>query len=957
MSRIVRHLKCKVIPQAVRLALASLALAPFALPAAQAQTAQAGDTTTPMPRVEITGSNIRRIDRETPSPVQTLSLQELKASGYTAVSDILRNVTANGAGTLSQSFNGAFAGGASGVSLRGLSVGATLVLIDGHRMAPYALSDDGQRSFVDVSQIPFEAIDRVEILKDGASSVYGSDAVAGVVNIILKKTFVGASVSAEGGASGHGDGRTVHASGVYGWGDLAGDGHNAYLSIEYRHQKKILVTDRLGKNFTRTDWTALGGRNVTRGVPTSANGFEPGSVTGYLIDPNTGLVSGFLPGCDQASFMAGQCSYRDRDLELQPATKNVNVMASFVQKLGSEWELNLKGSVYKSNAEQLSRYSTSGANAGGLTGLAYGPGIPPVSTPPDGPLNLTVPANYPGNTTGLPQLLQYNFPELGGGRTGLSAQSLRFVADLKGNVASWDVTASAGYTKSTVKQDIDGSFHLANLQTAFSDLTHPYLVGAAATRNAADLRRLIAPTEHTKATSLLEFAGLRAARELGTLPGGALSLGLGVDYTHRELDARAPDTVASGAQLGNNAWAIGKQNIAAGYAELVAPLLKNLELDASVRYDRVLGLAHATNPKVGFKYVPIKELTVRGTYTEGFRAPNPAEAGNTGSYFGANAQRDPILCPTDGPDPSVISGNFPQQCAVALGGVQQAGKNLKPERSKSYTFGLILEPAKQFNLSADYYHIRIDNQIISALSDPSYDAISNAVRGTPQPQPYILPDGTLGTKTPSVGNMLFAPYPYENAQFTVTSGIDIDARARFDLPGAGKLTAELIESHTFTYKQGTAGAATIELAGTHGPSGVSGDTGNPRDRAQFILGFDSGVLNVTGTMNWIGSFSVTDPSSTSTSTCKGAIANGSGVFSDAPQQFCHVKSFTTLDLTASYKVNDKLSMHASIMNLFDREPPLDFQTYGSAQSTFYNPALHQSGAVGRFFNIGAIYKF
>lgn len=596
-------------------------------------------------------------------------------------------------------------------------------------------------------------------------------------------------------------------------------------------------------------------------------------------------------------------------------------------------------------------------HAGGKTALAYGPGIAPVATPLAGPLLLTVPANYPGNTTGAPQWLQYNFPELGGRRTGIDAQTVRLVADLTGSTAGWDLTASAGYTKSTVKQSLDGQFSLAGLQAAFNDPVHPYLVGAAAAGNAPGLRYLIAPTEHAKATSLLEFASVRGSRELMDLAGGPLSVGVGTEYTHRDLDARSPDSVTSGEQQGTTAWAIGTQNIAAAYAELVAPVLKNLELDASVRYDRVMGLSHSTTPKAGFKYAPTKAVTVRGTYTEGFRAPNPAEAGNTGAYFGANDTRDPILCPNDGPDPSATPGNYPQQCSVALGGVQQAGRNLKPEKSKSFTLGLILEPSKNFNLSADYYQIKVDNQIISAISDPGFDPLPIAVRGTPVPQPYILPDGSTGTSTPSVGNMLFSPYPYENAQYTKTSGLDIDARATFRLPNADKLTAELMETHVFTYKQGVAGSAEVELVGTHGPSGVSGDTGNPRDRAQFILGWEHGPLIMTGTVNWVSGYSVIDPSSPSALTCTDAIAHGSRAFTNGPQQFCRVKAFSTVDLSASYKVSEKLTVHGSIQNLFAQEPPLDFQTYGSAQSSFYNPALHQAGAVGRFFNFGATYKF
>src|SRR5262249_28746316 len=144
-----------------------------------AASAQEVSQTQPIEKIEVTGSAIRRADTETPSPLQVITADQLRESGYTTVSEVLRSNSANGAGTLSQSFNFAFAGGASGVSLRGLSVGATLVLIDGHRMAPYPLSDDVQRSFVDVSSIPFDAVESIEVVKDGASARYGSDAMAG----------------------------------------------------------------------------------------------------------------------------------------------------------------------------------------------------------------------------------------------------------------------------------------------------------------------------------------------------------------------------------------------------------------------------------------------------------------------------------------------------------------------------------------------------------------------------------------------------------------------------------------------------------------------------------------------------------------------------------------------------------------------------------------------------------
>src|SRR5437879_52402 len=178
----------------------------------------------PIERIEVTGSAIRRTDTETPSAVQVITGEDLRRTGYADVSDVLRSIAANGAGTLSQSFNFAFAGGGSGISLRGLAVGATLVLIDGHRMAPYPLSDDVQRSFVDISSIPFDAVESIEVLKDGASALYGSDAIAGVVNIKLKKTFTGAHISGEFGISQHDDGQLYHVTGIFGLGDMNADG-------------------------------------------------------------------------------------------------------------------------------------------------------------------------------------------------------------------------------------------------------------------------------------------------------------------------------------------------------------------------------------------------------------------------------------------------------------------------------------------------------------------------------------------------------------------------------------------------------------------------------------------------------------------------------------------------------------------------------------------------------------
>ena len=286
-------------------------------------------------RVEITGSNIRRADAELPSPVQVLTADDLQKSGYTTVAQVLQNITANGQGTLSQGFSQAFAAGASGISLRGLTTSATLVLIDGHRMAPYPLSDDGQRSFVDISNIPFDAVERIEVLKDGASATYGSDAMAGVVNIILKKSFVGTRVSVEGGVATEGGAGTVHASVMHGFGDYNEDGYNAYLSLEYRHENRVTYDQRKGDGLWQNlDWSGYGGINKTPGVITSVNP-QPTVLGGpYLTNPNVAFsgatnssVFNSSSACSSYTMLAaGKCAWQSPDAELSPETQNINLL-------------------------------------------------------------------------------------------------------------------------------------------------------------------------------------------------------------------------------------------------------------------------------------------------------------------------------------------------------------------------------------------------------------------------------------------------------------------------------------------------------------------------------------------------------------------------------------------------------------------------------------------------------
>src|SRR3984885_6102657 len=281
-----RHINFSISIKTLPAASAAAALLCAGSAGAQQAPSSSANSSAELQEIVVTGSMIKRTDTKTPAPVQIITSEDLVNSGYTNVVDLLRNLAANGSGTLNQGFGQAFAAGASGIALRGLSVGDTLTLIDGERMVSYPLSDDGERSFVDVTAIPFNAVDTIEILKDGASALYGADAIAGVVNVKLKKSYVGSEFTAEVGTSQYGDGTTEHGAGIWGMGDLGSDGYNFYVAVDWHHTDQILGSNRDGA-FTTTDWSALpGGLNTRPGAVGASALAYPDSVTGSLITPN-----------------------------------------------------------------------------------------------------------------------------------------------------------------------------------------------------------------------------------------------------------------------------------------------------------------------------------------------------------------------------------------------------------------------------------------------------------------------------------------------------------------------------------------------------------------------------------------------------------------------------------------------------------------------------------------------
>jgi iron complex outermembrane recepter protein len=952
--------KLKALPLAVAQLIAAGAFSSLAVTPASAQM-----SATPMERIEVTGTNIRRTDSETPSEVQVITSQQMIQSGYTSVSQVLRDLTANGQGTLTQGFNRAFAGGGSGVALRGLTVGATLVLIDGYRMAGYPLTDDAQRNFVDISSIPFVAVDRIEVLLDGASAIYGSDAIAGVVNIILKKDFKGTNINVTGGTTTKGGGTTVDAQIMQGFGDV-GAGLGGYVAFEYRNQDAVNLDQRQGQPWNVTDYTPWGGQNL-----------NPGAVSGSVANPvirgapylqkpggsgSSASTFDFLtPTCNFAARNANLCNYTNDWGQIQPHTQNVNLIGSVTGRLNDAWSLNVTASYFDSEAEQHTNVAAIPAGSfGGIT--AIGPNqVPTIKSAFS---NFTVPANYPGNTFGVPANVRAILPGVEARTANFDTGATRLVAQLTGSAWGWDIVGTAGYTNVRTAVTYNGYINYPNLVAGLQDPNNPYLLTGG---NSQSLQSAVAPTATNTVWNNLSFIQAAGSHDLMQLQGGPMTLAVGAGDVYRNLQSPNPGAEQDGLQALPSAYAVGSQNNANLYAELAAPVLKSLEIDAAIRYDYYNVPSNSTwNPKVGAKWTPIKEFALRGTVGTGFRAPYITEAGNAGSLFGFNGIRDPQLCPVSNPDgsPNLTSPqNVPTQCAFNPTYLQGTSKDLKPEKSTSYTVGAIMEPIKGWSTTFDYYYIDLKNQIVPAASVAGFQPLNFAVRSTPQ----IVTFGDGSTGLSSVGPIQYINTPYVNAQQTTTSGFDLGTGYTWTLPDTSKFMMSAEWTHILTYDI-TLNGEKFKLAGTHGPSIVSGDTGNPKDRAQFVVQWAKGPFTATATVNYVGRFNVTDPSS-GDPTCQDGLNDNNGLRwanTGVAPNYCNVASFTYTNLNFLYAVNKQWTLQASVQNAFNAKAPVDMATYGGLSGSqpnagnngvMYNPSLHQIGAVGPFWSIGFIYSF
>ena len=895
--------------------------------------------------IEVTGSALPRHDTETPAPVIVIRAEDIKRSGLTTVADVVRTISADNSGTLPTAFTGGFAAGSSGVALRGLTVNSTLVLIDGRRVASYALADDGQRSFVDLNTIPLGAVDRIEVLKDGASSLYGADAIAGVVNVILKHDFHGFDATAEIGNSQHGGGFEKRFTAAWGRGNLDSDRYNAYAAVEYQGDSRIATSAR-DFPFNTTDLSSLGGFNNIGGRPGLFTGSIYGSVTpGTLGTPgdlttgvaNTGALSQPLRACGPGSNLindpnndlgGGAGSYCTQNFaqytDDQPSQERVGVYGRFTVKLGDYTEAYLNANYYQNRVTSGAgprQIQTSTPN--NTDSIA----LPP--TLPDSSLN----PNNPFASQGQYALINYAFGDIPGG-----AQSknnvFRVVGGIKGTFGNWNYDSALVINHTSLKSNLAG---FINFNQLISDVTNGTYNFVDPSKNSPAVRAALAQSLSKTSTSDMDSIDFRVSRPLFNLRGGALGLALGGEIRHEAQNDPDlnPNTLYQGLGV---AHTVGSRNVSAVYVELDAPLLRSLEVDASARYDHYSDFGSAFDPKIGFKWTPIEAVTLRGTYSRGFRAPSFSENGSSAAEGFTTFQIT---------DPAFLTahGNDAYTAPYALAQATSANSNIKPERSQSFTFGAIFQPTSWLNASLDYYAIKKTGVI--AQSNPNV-ALTDYFAGQPLPPGYGI---VTDVPDPLFPNALPRPIvvsaPYVNANALRTDGLDLDLRAKFDLGETSHFISDLTVSKIFSFTTTFPDGTKQQYVGTQGPYILSSGAGTPRYRANWANTVTLGRLETTATIYYTSGLFMSAPDIQS------------GCFSTTPTGAnfpanCRASSFTDVDLTGSYHWNDHVEFSAAVENLFDRSPPFDPIDYAGLN---YNPTYAQAGIVGRFFKIGVHFKF
>lgn len=887
---------------------------------------QAADTASQkLEKIEVTGSSIKRIEGETALPVQVLGKEEIQRSGVTTTEQLLKMVSATASSGSTNVANTAAGGGQGGagsvsaISLRGLGSARTLVLVNGRRAAPV-----GGSTAIDISTIPVSAIDRIEVLKDGASAIYGSDAVAGVVNFILRKDFTGAEVAATFGTpTRDGGGDEVKVSAFAGFGDLGKDRFNVNVGGSYQTVKPIFGSDRsFAKNI-----------NVGELLDKTSNTSFPANVrlnNGSLISPNFpncgpfSIVSPLLPGLcryDNAPYVSLQPDSKQGSLILNgrinfSANAEAYVESSFTRNktLNTIQHVLINGAAQPAGhpyiatlTNLLNTQYAAFPQLRSLIGSAWG------LLPPSSPYYPTAFANANG-LTGQPLVLLFRSIPNGVRMTEDTTDNSRVVAGLKGTGMGWEYDTGFLFSQNKLNTDLKQGWALTDkyLRLVNTGVINPFGPTTDQAALAAAMDSNYNGNLLINKTSVSSFDA-KASRELYQLPAGMISLAIGGELRKEKMDLN-PSTANRNFEIsGFGAPGVpvnANRNVESAFAEVNVPIHKNFDVNAAVRYDNYQRVGSSVNPKVSIRFQPIEMLLVRASYGTGFRAPTlldlyqPEARGIT-----TNGQRDRIRCPVVVATIQDCSNQF-----VTIGG---GNPLLKPEKSSSKTLGVLIEPNKEISIGIDAFIINLKDVIrtgvpvATILGDPV--TFASYIRRGP-------PDGNAS----GVGPILGIDQALTNLGRTNVEGVDIDVKVRVLNLDGNKVTVRANGTYMSKYEsQNLDGSYTQAI---NRPSALNIGV-ILRWRHIANVTYERGPWSATLAQNFqVGYDDLRTSLQAATVTPR------------------HVSTYETYDLQGSYVGIKSTRLTLGIKNALDRNPP--YTNYGGGFVGSYD--LSYTDVRGRF---------
>jgi iron complex outermembrane receptor protein len=874
-------------------------------------------------RVEITGSSIKRTAAEAAGSVQVLTREDIERTGETTALGIL-TTTAAVSTSLSAATQGAatFANGSSGVGMRGLGKVATLVLVNGRRIAQYALSDAAQQNFTNIDAIPSAAIERIEILKDGASAIYGSDAIAGVINIILRKNFQGFKISSNyREADGFRDLRTRNVAGIVGFGDLDRDGYNTYINYEF-YKNDGYTSGEIAK-FT-PEWQRL---TPGRSTWDAKSQYSP---TGNYFRSSTNIVA--APGCpaDAIDPVDKQCKYDALATDGAATGSKRWALASNThfrigKAIDANFELTAAGATTDYLLSAFTTNTTTSASywydmyGGNLIGPFYYPKLP---------------VGHPNNPYSTPVEYRARLMDTGDGfnfnRT--TSQQYRAMLSLTGDIGTWEWKSALGHMRSTADKDFRG--------TSAQGYTDAIVSGAykfGQTNDRALLESMF-PVRNTYGKAGISFWDATVAGDVFQLSAGPVRLAVGTDIRRESYEMKSSDNVLSGELV--SAFGLQVKDTVDHYAlfaEATIPVFKRLELSVAGRGDKTSNSEAHFSPKLGLRLNATDSLLLRATASGGFRAPNIVESGNgMGRSSYSTGVQDYRRCPignalnalvqnsataTTG-DKALANTYRNADCSAVLPAYVSSNPDLKPETSRTITGGVVWEPIKNWTLAVDYYHIERKDQIgTRTLADilkgeadlPAGQLVR--VDNTANDNEFLAlvakyaPGNTINYG--NIGKVALVYNPYVNSGKTRTSGFDFDASGRFNTP-LGQVRLKLEGEYTWKYQTWsvTDNAYTSNQAGNYD----GGSRLNTKLRANIKSGqWDNGVA-----INYSSGYSSNSVASPTYCATQNVAAEYFDVCS-------HIGSNTTVDYNLAYTGIPHVKLALFVNNLFEQDAPISWR--------------------------------